>query len=105
MSPNTAASTFNSPGSSTEGASHPVHHPLPFTVPEIGRERGVRVALLFSFHNNPSERRPYVFTGYSIENGRGKSVWKGDRVEGAYALWSDMHCNSRLVANLVPFWG
>ena len=24
--------------------------------------------------------------------------------EGAYPLWSDMHCNSRLVTNLVPFW-
>ena len=25
-------------------------------------------------------------------------------VEGTYPLWSDMHCNSRLVANLIPFW-
>ena len=74
-------------------------HLLPFTVPEVGRERGVRVALLFSFHKKLSERRPYVLTGYSIENGLGNSVWKAPT-----PLWSDMHCNSRLVTNLVPFW-
>ena len=53
VSPNTTASTGNSPGSQKalrfQRSLHPVHL-LSFTIPEIGRERGVRVALLFSFH-------------------------------------------------------
>ena len=53
--------------------------------PENGRQRWGIVVLHISFHKQPSKRRQQC-------------------VEGAYALWFDMYCNSRIVACRVLFW-
>ena len=55
------------------------------------------LVLLIFFHKKPSEKRTYVFTGYSIKNGLWNSMWKAPMPCGLSAIF-------RLLANLVPFW-
>ena len=72
---------------------HPVH-PLALTLSQNGWQHCCRVVILIFFHNKPSERRPYVFTGYSIENGLWNSVQKAPTPYGPTCT-----AISRLVAN------
>ena len=61
------------------------------------RMRGKSGAIIFLSQETVREKALHLHRLFHRERSQKQCV------EGAYALWSDMHCNSRLVANLVPF--